>query len=495
MRLTGPRCGDGVSLSGRERATGDLAAGTLTVGDAPAAVSVAAVTSVEPAPAVVARPHRRLSRAAHALVPDASRAAVVAPSPTPPAADPAALLREAEVARRSGESMRARRLLLGVRAARPSSDLSARAAYELGVLSADALHAPRDAARWFEVAAHESRDRSLASDAWGRRARALDAAGDHEAARVAALAVPRRRPARGLRRGGAGYPLAVTRAMVFLAVALAAPLSVSAQPRGVTVTGDADAAIARALDAEFAAAGLTRTERGGAVTVRVSPRGSELRATVTGPDARAVVVAVSTQTEDAEGLFALRVAEAVQAASLAPAPPPRAPPSRPPPPPAPREPAWTFGLDALLRAAPGATGGPVWVSPALRVSYGARVYAAAELSAPTAGGALTDDARVAIYTARAALGYAWRWPAWSVEAELGATAGWITVSGSDGGALVAMFGARVCVSRRVVGPLWLRATVGGDSLNSPVRVARGADVLAEWASPSVTFSLGPALRY
>lgn len=288
----------------------------------------------------------------------------------------------------------------------------------------------------------------------------------------------------------------MTRAMVFLAAALAAPLTAGAQPRGVRVTGDADPAVARALDAELTAAGLTRTTGDAPVTVRVAPRGSTLRATITDRAGREVVVEVPSHAEDAEGLFALRVAEAVQAASLAPAQsPPRVLPLRPPTRPAPREPRWSFGLDALLRVAPGATGGPAWISPSLRVAYGANVYAAVELSAPTAGGALTDDARVAIYTTRAALGYAWRWPAWSVEAELGATAGWITVSGSDGGALVAMFGARVGVSRRVVGPLWLRATVGGDSLNSPVRVARGADVLAEWASPSVTFSLGPALRY
>ncbi|MFO0607119.1 MAG: FecR domain-containing protein [Polyangiales bacterium] len=201
VTLRGPRCAEGLAVQGRDEVHADVAAGTLTVGPAPREVALGPVPQ-EPIPAgpvpqepipAPPRPTPARVRSGHALAPAVaaahapSPAAVVpaAPSEPAPTADAASLLAEADAALRAHEHLRARELLMGLRARFPGAPESTRAAFSLGVASL-ALGAPAVAAGWFERYLREAPSGALASEARGRRAEALRAAGDTAGARAAA---------------------------------------------------------------------------------------------------------------------------------------------------------------------------------------------------------------------------------------------------------------------------------------------------------------------
>ncbi len=199
VTLRGPRCAEGIAVQGRDEVHADVAAGTLTVGPAPREVALGPVPQ-EPIPAgpvpqepiPAPRPSPARARTGHALAPVAaahapSPATVVpaAPSEPAPAADAASLLAEADASLRAHEHLRARELLMGLRARFPGAPESTRAAFSLGVASL-ALGAPAVAAGWFERYLREAPSGALASEARGRRVEALRAAGDSAGARAAA---------------------------------------------------------------------------------------------------------------------------------------------------------------------------------------------------------------------------------------------------------------------------------------------------------------------
>jgi hypothetical protein len=146
---------------------------------APVELVARAVRDEEVLRAPQSPPPSRPRRAARALrVPPA-----VAPAPPRPEA---ALADAADRARYEGRVGDARALLLDLRARHPDSGEARRAAYHLGVLALEAQRAPRVAARWFEIALHESPQGPLRRECLGRRVQALHAAGDVAGARAAA---------------------------------------------------------------------------------------------------------------------------------------------------------------------------------------------------------------------------------------------------------------------------------------------------------------------
>ena len=104
------------------------------------------------------------------------------------------MLRRADALRLARDTMAAREALVALRRAHPGTPEAARGAFLLGAQALDATGAPAQAARWFQLALREAPDAPFAADARGRLAQALDAAGDHEAARAAARDVLARDP-------------------------------------------------------------------------------------------------------------------------------------------------------------------------------------------------------------------------------------------------------------------------------------------------------------
>ncbi len=209
VTLRGPRCPEGLAVRGRDEVHAEVSANTLTLGPvvarapapwvpapaqphapAPRAMPPSATPPLERAPAASSRTPRAIApplSAAH--VPPATTVATAPAAPAPPSAapPPATALSEAEAALRSGDTMRARELLLALRARFAGTPEATRAAFALGVTS-QSLGAPAVAAGWFDGYLREAPDGALASEARGRRMESLRAAGDLQGARHAAEA-------------------------------------------------------------------------------------------------------------------------------------------------------------------------------------------------------------------------------------------------------------------------------------------------------------------
>ncbi len=193
--LRGPRCAEGIAVRDRDEVHADVRAATLTVGPMNAAVAALPTPQIpipvaEDAGAVAmrTRPSRGVSvasRGAHAA-PSREVDAQVVEAPAVVEGEAAVMLREADGARLAGQGMRAREVLLDLRARFGGSPEAVRAAFVLGVLSLETFRAPAEAARWFELCLRESPDGPLAREARGRRVQSLHAAGDTAGARAAA---------------------------------------------------------------------------------------------------------------------------------------------------------------------------------------------------------------------------------------------------------------------------------------------------------------------
>lgn len=196
VELRGPRCHEGLAVAAREEVHASLPEGRLVVGpwrEATPAPSLVAQSPVpqEPIPAMPVPqepiPTARAPHRTHAPSPTrAAHAPLVAP-PTAPEYDAAARLREADALRLSAQGMRAREVLLDLRARAPRTPEATRAAFVLGVLSLETFQAPAEAARWFQLCVEDAPDGPLANEARGRRVQSLHAAGDRDGARDAAV--------------------------------------------------------------------------------------------------------------------------------------------------------------------------------------------------------------------------------------------------------------------------------------------------------------------
>lgn len=194
VELQGPRCHEGFAVADREEVHASLTEGRLVVGpwrDAtPTASLVLSPVPQEPIPAApVPQEPIPAARLVHGPRVVSSVRVARVPLPSPEAAhtdDPATRLREADALRLSAQGMRAREVLLDLRARFPRTPEATRAAFVLGVLSLETFQAPAEAARWFQLCVEEAPDGPLANEARGRRVQSLHAAGDHEGARDAA---------------------------------------------------------------------------------------------------------------------------------------------------------------------------------------------------------------------------------------------------------------------------------------------------------------------
>lgn len=97
-----------------------------------------------------------------------------------------------DVARLNGDEKRSRRAYLALRRRFPSDDAAARAAFALGRLDVD--HAPRAAARWFDIYLREEPDGPLAQAALERLLELTDTLEDREWQREVATTYVRRYP-------------------------------------------------------------------------------------------------------------------------------------------------------------------------------------------------------------------------------------------------------------------------------------------------------------
>lgn len=192
--LRGPRCDEGLALKDSEEAHADVGARTLVVGAEPSppyppslvpgegGAGASEPSGTPPIVAVRVAPVRH-SVARPAATPAPSAMTAHLPPPAPVALS---LFEQADRARHAGDVFRAREILMTLRRESPATPDAARAAFVLGVVALESLHAPAEAARWFELYLREAPDGSLANESRGRLVHAYHALGDRSRARDAA---------------------------------------------------------------------------------------------------------------------------------------------------------------------------------------------------------------------------------------------------------------------------------------------------------------------
>ncbi len=299
---------------------------------------------------------------------------------------------------------------------------------------------------------------------------------------------------------------------VAVALALSTLQSVHAQELPVRIAGAAPSALTARVRDALASLGhrtlaVAETASGAIVEVRIeAPTEAALAAWVTAPRRAPTRVEVDAREPEAAGLFALRVAEAVQAAMLpapvsstptvtAPAPPPL------PPPPAEARP-FSVGVGARVLYAPGGADAMVlpWVRAALGVPWRSVVW---QVEVSFAGPSAFGDAGSATLSAiEVTLGAGASLPlARSLRVEAGARASYFALRlalantaqpARDGAwAMSAVAALRWSVHHRVS----LRAGASLGATLGAVDLGIGAVTVAQWGRPLVGAELGVEVRF
>lgn len=290
--------------------------------------------------------------------------------------------------------------------------------------------------------------------------------------------------------------IAPTRARALLATsALLAPTVARADEPAVQLDGDGPSSLLGRVRVELEALGhrvlsARDAHASAAAQVALHVEADQLIADVAVLGRAPVRVVVSASEQDADALFALRVAEAVRAGLLSvprpPPPPPPGPPPLPPPAPLPQTLAarpWGVGVGVRALFSPGGVG-PM-VLPYVCARWASDGYAEVVVAAPSLGGAAEGPSTLSVVHVSAGAGVSLS-VARRLRVELGARAEYLSLAwGYDDTATVVRDGTFAlsgvgALSWRAHDRIAVRLGAFGGAAFSLVTLGIGARMVAEW---------------